>query len=55
MGIFVTILAKEEEVINLRKTGKRVEESVWRNEASMVIKCEIIKKKKEIKNLIPDM
>lgn len=43
MGIFVTILAKKEEVINMGETG---EEFRWRNEASMVAMCEIIKKGK---------
>lgn len=46
MGIFVTILAKKEEVINLGETGERVEEFRWRNEESMVALCEIIKKGK---------
>lgn len=50
MGIFVTVLDKEEEAINLRETGERVEEFGWRNEASMVVKCEIIKKGKKNSN-----
>lgn len=44
MGIFVTILAQKEEVINMGETGERVEEFRGRNEASMVAMCEIIKK-----------